>query len=74
MITGTFTISLDGQFLPMQLIYAEKTDRSIPKSLMKRMFTEWFVTQISKALKSGKAPEAIDITLNLLRKKSIKNP
>ena len=30
MITGIFTISLDGQFLPMQLIYAGKTDNSIP--------------------------------------------
>ena len=31
MNTGTFTTSLDGQFLPMQLIYARKTYRSIPK-------------------------------------------
>ena len=163
MITGTFTVSLDGKFLPMQLIYAGKTDRSIPKvdfpkgfslsanpkhfsneeqslkllqdiiipymqkerdrlgldishpgllimdvfrgqttttirnllssndiyfckvpanitniyqpldltvngyakAFMERMFTEWFATQISEALDSGKAPEDIDITLNL---------
>ena len=32
MTTGTFTISLDGKVLPMQLIYGGKTDRSIPKS------------------------------------------
>ena len=31
MITGTFTISLDSQYLPIQLIYAGKTHRSIPK-------------------------------------------
>ena len=31
MITGTFTISLDGQYLPIQLIYAGQTHRSIPK-------------------------------------------
>ena len=31
MITGTFTISLDDQYLPIQLIYAEKSHRSIPK-------------------------------------------
>ena len=31
MIAGTFAVSLDGQFLPMQLIYAGKTDRSVPK-------------------------------------------
>ena len=30
-ITATFTISFDGQFLQMQLIYSAKTDRSIPK-------------------------------------------
>ena len=31
MITGTFTVSLDGQYLPIQLIYVGKTQRSIPK-------------------------------------------
>ena len=31
MIAGTFTISLDVQYLPIQLIYAGKTHRSIPK-------------------------------------------
>ena len=30
-ITVTFVISLDGKFLPMQLIYDGKTQRSIPK-------------------------------------------
>lgn len=30
-ITATFTVTLDGQFLPMQLIYSGKTTRSIPK-------------------------------------------
>lgn len=29
------------------------------------LFTEWFVTQISEALETGKAPEDIEITLNL---------
>ena len=31
MITGTFAISSDGQYLPIQLIYAGKTHGSIPK-------------------------------------------
>ena len=31
MITATFTVTLDGQFLPMQLIYSGKATRSIPK-------------------------------------------
>ena len=31
MITGTFTISLDGQLLTMQVIYTVKSDRNIPK-------------------------------------------
>ena len=35
------------------------------KAFMKRMFTELFATLITKALESGKAPEDIDITLNL---------
>ena len=30
-ITATFAISLDGTFLPMQLVYDSKTQRSIPK-------------------------------------------
>ena len=30
-IPATFVISLDGTFLPLQLIYGGKTDRSIPK-------------------------------------------
>ena len=30
-ITGTFAISLTGDFLPIQLIYASKTKRSLPK-------------------------------------------
>ena len=30
-ITGTFIITLDGQFLPMQLIYGGKTLQSLPK-------------------------------------------
>ena len=29
-ITGTFTVSADGDFLQMQLIYAGKTDRCHP--------------------------------------------
>ena len=42
------------------------------KAFMKRMFTEWFATQISEALKSGKTPEDIDITLNLYILKPLK--
>ena len=30
-ITGTFTVSMEGTFLPMQLIYAGKTQRCLPK-------------------------------------------
>ena len=32
-ITGTFTVSADGDFLPMQLIYAGKTDRFHPNGI-----------------------------------------
>ena len=32
-ITGTFTITMSGQFLPMQLIYQGTTDRSLPKGV-----------------------------------------
>ena len=39
MITATFTITLDGQFLPMQLIYSGKTERSIPKAKFPRGFS-----------------------------------
>ena len=30
-ITSTFSITIDGQFLPMQIIYGEKTSKSIPR-------------------------------------------
>ena len=30
--TGTFTVSLKGGFLPMQLIYGGKTNQSLPES------------------------------------------
>ena len=30
MITATFTINLDGNFLPIQLIYSGRTRKSIP--------------------------------------------
>ena len=30
-ITGTFTITMSGQFLPMQLIYQGTTDRCLPE-------------------------------------------
>ena len=32
-ITGTFTVSKSGYFLPMQLIYEGKTDRWLPKDV-----------------------------------------
>ena len=41
---------------------------------MKSVFTEWFGTQISEALGSGKAPEVIDITLKPLQAKWIEEP
>ena len=30
-ITATFSITMDGQFLPIQIIYSEKTSKSIPR-------------------------------------------
>ena len=30
-ITATFSITMDGQFLPMQIIYGGKTSKSIPR-------------------------------------------
>ena len=35
------------------------------KAFTKRIFTEWFATQISEAFKKGKASENVYITLNL---------
>ena len=35
------------------------------KSLMKRMFTEWFASKICEAVESGKAPEDIYVKMNL---------
>ena len=35
------------------------------QSFMKRMFTEWFGSKIFEALESGKAPEEIDVRMNL---------
>ena len=32
-IIGTFTVSADGEFLPLQLIYAGKTDRYHPNGI-----------------------------------------
>ena len=39
MITATFTILLDGKFVPIQLIYAGKTERSIPKIKIPKSFS-----------------------------------
>ena len=38
MITATFAILLDGKFLPIQLIYTRKTERSIPKIKFPKSF------------------------------------
>eukprot|EP00795_Rhopilema_esculentum_P006675 gene6675-12231_t len=47
-ITGTFIVGADGDFLPMQLIYAEKTDRCHPNGID---FPEGFsVTHTPKSL------------------------
>ena len=35
------------------------------KAFTKRIFTEWFATQISEAFKKGKGSEDVYITLNL---------
>ena len=37
-ITATFAVSASGDFLPMQLIYAEKTKRCFPKFTFPRSF------------------------------------
>ena len=41
------------------------------ESFTKRMFKEWFASKIREALESGKAPEEIDIKLNLSILKSL---
>ena len=38
-ITATFVVTLDGRFLPMQLIYDVKTDKSIPRVDFSREFS-----------------------------------
>ena len=39
MITATFTITFDGQFLAMQLIYGGKTSKSLPRVSFPEEFT-----------------------------------
>ena len=39
MITATFTITLDGHFLPMQLIYGGKTSKSLPRVNFSKSFS-----------------------------------
>ena len=41
-ITGTFTITMTGQFLPLQLIYQGTTDRCLPKGV--EFPDDWYVT------------------------------
>ena len=41
-ITGTFTITMSGQFLPIQLIYQGTTDRCLPKGV--EFPDDWNVT------------------------------
>ena len=44
---------------------SDLTVNGYAKAFMKRLFTEWFATKISGALKKVKAAEDIDSTLNL---------
>ena len=37
-ITGTFAVSLSGQFLPIQVIYQGKTQRCVPKNVFPSSF------------------------------------
>ena len=39
MITATFSMSLDGKFLPMQIIYGGKTSKSIPSVKFSETFS-----------------------------------
>ena len=39
MITATFTITLDGHFLPVQLIYGGKTSKSLPRVNFPKSFS-----------------------------------
>ena len=39
MITATFTITLDGHFLPVQLIYGGKTSKSLPRINFPKLFS-----------------------------------
>ena len=39
MITVTFTITLDGHFLPVQLIYGGKTSKSLPRVNFPKSFS-----------------------------------
>ena len=39
MITGTFAITLKGEFLPIQLIYGEKTSQSLPRFKFPKEFS-----------------------------------
>ena len=39
MITATFTITLDGHFLPVHLIYGGKTSKSLPRVNCPKLFS-----------------------------------
>ena len=55
-ITATFVISLSGNFLPIQLIYGGKTDRSIPRVKFPPSFS------LSANPKHSNTKEAIKVT------------
>ena len=67
-ITATFSITLTGELLPMQLIYVEKTSKSIPAA----SFPSDFTSSTNEKYHSDEK-EVLDILGNVIIANNMKN-
>ena len=67
-ITATFSITLTGELLPMQLIYVEKTSKSIPAA----SFPSDFISSTNEKYHSDEK-EVLDILGNVIIANNMKN-
>ena len=68
--TGTFTVSLKGGFLPMQLIYGGKTNRSLPESFSLSVNPKHY----SNTLESIKISDKVIIPYVSAQRETLSNP